>query len=158
MIKESKMSDTGMLYYCLGIEEHQHNEGLTLKQSAYATIVLKKVGMFHCNACRYHESIHGRSTKQHQQAIKHTLSGDTDGMIPVTSSRYSVNKLKLPIETAWRPWYYNGEVGGYVVGYKGVLLTTVRGAGHAVPSYQPERALLMISSFLHGKLPPSLTK
>ncbi|KAL7606260.1 hypothetical protein Lser_V15G18898 [Lactuca serriola] len=85
-------------------------------------------------------------------------SGDTDGMIPVTSSRYSVNKLKLPIETAWRPWYYNGEVGGYVVGYKGVLLTTVRGAGHAVPSYQPERALLLISSFLHGKLPPSLTK
>ncbi|XP_023773255.1 serine carboxypeptidase 1 isoform X1 [Lactuca sativa] len=85
-------------------------------------------------------------------------SGDTDGMIPVTSSRYFVNKLKLPIETAWRPWYYNGEVGGYVVGYKGVILTTVRGAGHAVPSYQPERVLLLISSFLHGKLPPSLAE
>ncbi|KAL7604256.1 hypothetical protein Lser_V15G18899 [Lactuca serriola] len=85
-------------------------------------------------------------------------SGDTDGRVPVTSSRYSVNKLKLPVETAWRPWYYNKEVGGYVVGYKGVILTTVRGAGHAVPSYQPERALLLISSFLHGKLPPSLAK
>ncbi|XP_023773257.1 serine carboxypeptidase 1 isoform X1 [Lactuca sativa] len=85
-------------------------------------------------------------------------SGDTDGIVPVTSSRYSINKLKLPVESAWRPWYYNKEVGGYVVGYKGAVLTTVRGAGHAVPSYQPERALLMISSFLEGKLPPSLTE
>ncbi|KAI3767368.1 hypothetical protein L2E82_17463 [Cichorium intybus] len=85
-------------------------------------------------------------------------SGDIDGMIPVTSTRYSVNKLKLPVETAWRPWYYNKEVGGYVVGYKGVVLTTVRGAGHTVPSYQSERALVMISSFLQGKLPPSFTE
>ncbi|KAL7606256.1 hypothetical protein Lser_V15G18896 [Lactuca serriola] len=84
-------------------------------------------------------------------------SGDTDGRVPVTSSRYSVNKLKLPVATSWRPWYYNKEVGGYVVGYKGVVLTTVRGAGHTVPSYQPERALQMISSFLEGKLPPTFT-
>ncbi|KAJ9567502.1 hypothetical protein OSB04_003468 [Centaurea solstitialis] len=77
-------------------------------------------------------------------------SGDIDGRVPVTSSRYSINRLKLPVETAWRPWYYNEEVGGYVVGYKGVVLTTVRGAGHTVPSYQPERALVMISSFLLG--------
>ncbi|KAL2457467.1 Serine carboxypeptidase-like 40 [Forsythia ovata] len=46
-------------------------------------------------------------------------------------------------------------VGGYVVQYKGLTLLTVRGAGHTVPSYQPERALTVISSFLHGKLPPS---
>lgn len=82
-------------------------------------------------------------------------SGDIDGRVPITSSRYSVNTLKLPVETAWQPWYSNNEVGGYVVGYKGVVLTTVRGAGHTVPEYQPERALLMISSFLQGKLPPS---
>ncbi|KAA8528565.1 hypothetical protein F0562_035920 [Nyssa sinensis] len=82
-------------------------------------------------------------------------SGDTDGRIPITSSRYSINILKLSVETAWRPWYSNNEVGGYVVGYKGVTLTTVRGAGHTVPSYQPERALTMISSFLQGRLPPS---
>ncbi|XP_076940259.1 serine carboxypeptidase 1-like [Bidens hawaiensis] len=86
-------------------------------------------------------------------------SGDTDGRVPVTSSRYSVNKLKLPVETAWRPWYCNKEVGGYVVGYKkGVVLITVRGAGHMVPSHQPERALAMISSFLIGNLPPYLTE
>lgn len=48
------------------------------------------------------------------------------------------------------------QVGGYVAGYKGGLtFATVRGAGHMVPSYQPKRALTLISSFLLGKqLPP----
>ncbi|GMI78514.1 serine carboxypeptidase-like 40 [Hibiscus trionum] len=83
-------------------------------------------------------------------------SGDTDGRVPVTSSRYAIKSLELPVETAWRPWYSNSEVGGYVVGYKGMVFTTVRGAGHTVPSYQPERALTMITSFLQGKLPPGV--
>lgn len=38
--------------------------------------------------------------------------------------------------------------------YKGVLFMTIRGAGHEVPSYQPERSLTMFSSFIEGKLPP----
>ncbi|XP_061355887.1 serine carboxypeptidase 1-like [Gastrolobium bilobum] len=84
-------------------------------------------------------------------------SGDTDGRVPITSSRYSVNAMKLPVETEWRPWYSGNEVGGYVVGYKGLTLVTVRGAGHTVPSYQPQRALTMISFFLRGELPPKLT-
>ncbi|KAE8659088.1 Serine carboxypeptidase II-3 [Hibiscus syriacus] len=81
-------------------------------------------------------------------------SGDTDGRVPVTSSRYAIKTLQLPVETAWQSWYSESEVGGYVVGYNGVVFTTVRGAGHMVPSYQPARALTMITSFLQGKLPP----
>ncbi|XP_024969719.1 serine carboxypeptidase II-3-like [Cynara cardunculus var. scolymus] len=104
------------------------------------------------NRAEVQEALHVRNTSWTH------CGGDIDGRVPVTSSRYSVNRLKLPIETAWRPWYYNEEVGGYVVGYKGVVLTTVRGAGHTVPSYQPERALVMISSFLQGKLPPPSTE
>ncbi|KAJ1396950.1 Serine carboxypeptidase, serine active site [Sesbania bispinosa] len=81
-------------------------------------------------------------------------SGDTDGRVPITSTRYSINTLKLPVDTTWRPWYSGNEVGGYVVGYKGLTFVTVRGAGHMVPSYQPQRALTMISFFLRGELPP----
>ncbi|KAL4580953.1 hypothetical protein LXL04_017159 [Taraxacum kok-saghyz] len=81
-------------------------------------------------------------------------SGDTDARVPITASRYSINTLNLPIETAWRPWYLNKEVGGYLEAYKGLLLITVRGAGHTVPSYQPQRALTLFSSFLGGVLPP----
>ncbi|KAI9193810.1 hypothetical protein LWI28_000366 [Acer negundo] len=81
-------------------------------------------------------------------------SGDIDAAVPVTSSRYSISSLNLQIKTPWYPWYTNNEVGGYAVEYKGVTFVTVRGAGHLVPSYQPERALHMISSFLQGTLPP----
>ncbi|XP_038984500.1 serine carboxypeptidase 1-like [Phoenix dactylifera] len=82
-------------------------------------------------------------------------SGDQDSVVPVTSTRYSIDMLGLDIESSWRPWYTDSEVGGYVVGYKGLTFATVRGAGHMVPSDQPERSLTMISSFLEGKLPPT---
>ncbi|GJN31651.1 hypothetical protein PR202_gb20072 [Eleusine coracana subsp. coracana] len=63
--------------------------------------------------------------------------------------------LGLKINSSWRPWYSDdNEVGGYVVGYDGLVFATVRGAGHMVPTYQPQRALTLFSSFLQGKLPP----
>ncbi|KAF8405073.1 hypothetical protein HHK36_009970 [Tetracentron sinense] len=109
----------------------------------------KNYVLSYLNLAEVQRALHANATTWYD------CSGDIDGRLPVTSSRYSVNSLKLPIETAWRPWYTNNEVGGYVVAYKGVIFATVRGAGHLVPSYQPERALTMISSFLQGRLPPS---
>ncbi|WCJ35376.1 Serine carboxypeptidase 1 [Euphorbia peplus] len=82
-------------------------------------------------------------------------SGDVDSVVPITSTRYAINTFKLPVTTAWHPWYSNNEVGGYAEEYKGLTFITVRGSGHTVPSYQPERALIMIASFLQGTLPPS---
>ena len=32
-------------------------------------------------------------------------SGDIDGRVPVTSTKYSINKMKLSIKTAWHPWF-----------------------------------------------------
>ncbi|KAI8545880.1 hypothetical protein RHMOL_Rhmol07G0071800 [Rhododendron molle] len=86
------------------------------------------------------------------------FSGDTDGRVPVTSTKYSLNKMKLPVKTAWYPWFLNGEVGGYTEVYKGDLtFVTVRGAGHQVPSYSPLRALSLISHFLAGTTLPNST-
>ncbi|KAL5992720.1 hypothetical protein ACLOJK_013639 [Asimina triloba] len=82
-------------------------------------------------------------------------SGDVDTACPITGTKYFIHKLGYAVDTPWRDWYSQNEVGGYVVKYKGLVLVTVRGAGHLVPSYQPSRALTMISSFLQGVLPPS---
>ncbi|AES71590.2 putative carboxypeptidase D [Medicago truncatula] len=90
-----------------------------------------------------------------QVQFHYCINGDTDARVPVTTSRYAINTLKLPINASWRPWYSGKEIGGYVVGYKGLTFVTVRGAGHLVPSWQPERALTMISSFLYGSLLPT---
>ncbi|KAE8674743.1 hypothetical protein F3Y22_tig00111718pilonHSYRG00018 [Hibiscus syriacus] len=38
-------------------------------------------------------------------------SGDTDGRVPVTSSRFAIKTLQLPVETAWQPWYSASEFG-----------------------------------------------
>lgn len=37
-------------------------------------------------------------------------SGDTDAIIPVTSTRYSINALKLPTIKPWHAWYDDGQV------------------------------------------------
>ncbi|TXG54526.1 hypothetical protein EZV62_019782 [Acer yangbiense] len=87
------------------------------------------------------------------------FSGDTDGRVPVTSTKYSINKMKLDVKTAWHAWYLGGEVGGFTQVYKGDLtFATVRGAGHQVPSYQPKRALSLIWHFLGGSPLPDTTR
>ncbi|XP_078170709.1 serine carboxypeptidase II-3-like [Carex rostrata] len=83
-------------------------------------------------------------------------SGDVDGRVPVTSTRYSLNELQLPVKIPWGAWYLNNEVGGYSTTYEGNLtLVTVRGAGHEVPSYQPPRGLSLVQYFLEGKQLPT---
>lgn len=92
-------------------------------------------------------------------------SGDTDGRVPVTSTRYSINAMKLrPREKrgkardwgGWRAWYYKEQVAGWVVEYEeGLTLVTVRGAGHQVPVFAPDRSLSLVLHFLAGQPLPS---
>ncbi|CAN1744582.1 Serine carboxypeptidase-like 35 [Linum perenne] len=83
-------------------------------------------------------------------------SGDTDGRVPVTSTRYSVNSMELEVEEEWRAWFNNGQVGGWVETYKGgMVLATVRGAGHQVPVLAPQQSLSLFSHFLSATSLPS---
>ncbi|RVX08469.1 Serine carboxypeptidase-like 31 [Vitis vinifera] len=98
-------------------------------------------------------------------------SGDTDGRVPVLSTRYCLSTLKLPITRAWRPWYHQQqvlckkrmlltvsikpyEVSGWFQEYKGLTFATFRGAGHAVPVFKPSESLAFFSAFLQGESPP----
>lgn len=38
------------------------------------------------------------------------FSGDTDAVVPVTATRYSIDALKLPTITNWYAWNDNGKV------------------------------------------------
>ncbi|KAF7147596.1 hypothetical protein RHSIM_Rhsim03G0257500 [Rhododendron simsii] len=83
-------------------------------------------------------------------------SGDTDSVVPVTATRFSLSHLNLTVKTAWYPWYSGSQVGGWTEVYKGLTFATVRGAGHEVPQFQPKRAFLLFQSFLQGReLPKS---
>ncbi|GJM87115.1 hypothetical protein PR202_ga03039 [Eleusine coracana subsp. coracana] len=79
------------------------------------------------------------------------FSGDTDSVVPVTATRFSISHLGLKIKTRWYPWYSAGQVGGWSEVYEGLTFATVRGAGHEVPLFQPRRAFRMFQSFLAGE-------
>ncbi|GJT47683.1 ribonuclease H-like domain, reverse transcriptase, RNA-dependent DNA polymerase [Tanacetum coccineum] len=49
MEEKFKMSDLGLLAYYLGIEVTQTNGDISIKQSAYASKILKEAGMLDCN-------------------------------------------------------------------------------------------------------------
>ncbi|XP_058097887.1 serine carboxypeptidase-like 34 isoform X2 [Magnolia sinica] len=81
-------------------------------------------------------------------------SGDTDGRIPVTATRYTLNKLGLNITEDWNAWYNHQEVGGFTIVYDGLAFVTLRGAGHQVPTFVPKRARQLIKHFLANKQLP----
>ncbi|KAL5774546.1 hypothetical protein ACOSP7_012103 [Xanthoceras sorbifolium] len=83
-------------------------------------------------------------------------SGDTDGRVPVLSTRYSLNALGLPITKSWRPWYHEKQVSGWYQEYDGLTFATFRGAGHAVPCFKPSESLALFSAFLSGQSLPSM--
>ncbi|XP_043703638.1 serine carboxypeptidase-like 25 [Telopea speciosissima] len=83
------------------------------------------------------------------------FSGDADGVVPVTATKYSLAQLNLTTKTPWYPWYLNNQVGGWTEIYEGLTFATVRGAGHEVPSTRPKEGFQLIKSFLRGApLPP----
>ncbi|KAK4371528.1 hypothetical protein RND71_011003 [Anisodus tanguticus] len=82
------------------------------------------------------------------------FSGDTDSVVPVTATRYSIDALKLPTITNWYPWYDNKKVGGWSQIYKGLTLVTITGAGHEVPLHRPRQAFILLRSFLENKPMP----
>ena len=82
------------------------------------------------------------------------FSGTEDGVIPTLGTLRWINKLGFNIETKWKQWKVNNQVAGYVQKYKeGLVVVTVKGAGHMVPQDQRESAFKMVSSFLDGVLP-----
>ncbi|XP_043725917.1 serine carboxypeptidase-like 40 [Telopea speciosissima] len=84
-------------------------------------------------------------------------SGDIDFIVPVTCTKTSLKRLNLKEKFPWYAWNSSSETGGLFVEYEeGLTFATVRGAGHMVPSYQPERALMLIKYFLDGVPLPAL--
>ncbi|CAH9055133.1 unnamed protein product [Cuscuta epithymum] len=83
------------------------------------------------------------------------FSGDTDSVVPVTATRYSIDALELPTITNWYPWYDNGKVGGWSQIYKGLSLVTVTGAGHEVPLHRPRQSFILLRSYLENRPMPS---
>lgn len=53
---------------------------------------------------------HMHSKSDHGLWSNDLSSGDTDSVVPLTATRYSLDALKLPTITNWYPWYDNKKV------------------------------------------------
>ncbi|KAF8043691.1 hypothetical protein BT93_A1872 [Corymbia citriodora subsp. variegata] len=83
-------------------------------------------------------------------------SGDQDAAIPLLGTRTLVNNLakELGLNTTvpYRVWFEQKQVAGWTQVYGDILsYATVRGSSHEVPFSQPERSLVLFSSFLGGR-------
>eukprot|EP01087_Luapelamoeba_hula_P011741 TRINITY_DN3232_c0_g1_i1.p1 TRINITY_DN3232_c0_g1~~TRINITY_DN3232_c0_g1_i1.p1 ORF type:complete len:485 (-),score=39.37 TRINITY_DN3232_c0_g1_i1:169-1563(-) len=99
-------------------------------------------------------------------SLRHThriaiYSGDVDSCVPFMGTQACVDSLDLPVVNPWRAWFVNDQVAGYVkvlagqVGSPSLSYVTIKNAGHMVPTYQPEAALVFFSAFLAAKPLPS---
>ncbi|KAH9108908.1 hypothetical protein AeMF1_015951 [Aphanomyces euteiches] len=81
-------------------------------------------------------------------------SGDADSNTNfIGTQRWLTSEgLKLPVVSPWKGWFGpDDQLAGYTQGYKGLTFTTVKGAGHMVPSTRPLHALYLIECFIHGE-------
>ena len=82
------------------------------------------------------------------------FSGTEDGVLPTLGTMRWINKLGFTIETKWKQWKIGDQIAGYVQKYKeGLVIVTVKGAGHMVPQDQRASAYKMVTAFIDGVLP-----
>ena len=82
------------------------------------------------------------------------FSGTEDGVLPTLGTMRWINKLGFTIDTKWKQWNVGDQVAGYVQSYKeGLVIVTVKGAGHMVPQDQRASAYNMVTAFFNGVLP-----
>ena len=69
----------------------------------------------------------------------------------MSHARFVENDLQLKVVSAYEPWTVGEVIGGLSKRFeKNVLYTTVRGAGHMVPTDKPAAALKIFNEFLLG--------
>ena len=83
------------------------------------------------------------------------FSGIDDGVVSTLRTMRWINKLNLTVEKKWKQYYDdNNQVCGYAQKYKeGLVIVTVKGAGHMVPQDKRAAAYKMFSSFIKAILP-----
>eukprot|EP01006_Ploeotia_vitrea_P027775 TRINITY_DN60541_c0_g2_i1.p1 TRINITY_DN60541_c0_g2~~TRINITY_DN60541_c0_g2_i1.p1 ORF type:complete len:502 (+),score=22.48 TRINITY_DN60541_c0_g2_i1:25-1506(+) len=93
------------------------------------------------------------SSAPHQLRIL-VYSGDVDvATCPHPYAQLCLMGLKRAVKKSWTPWVMREQTAGYVEVYDKYTYTTVKGAGHEVPLFQPLAASHLVSSFIAGEFP-----
>ncbi|KAI3723687.1 hypothetical protein L2E82_35443 [Cichorium intybus] len=98
----------------------------------------------------YHKKL---SSKNCQSLI---MSGDHDMTFPYVGVEQWIASLNLDVEIPWKPFYIDGQVGGYETKYVqndySLTYATVKGAGHLVPYYKPKETIVLTERWLSSQI------
>ncbi|WJX49224.1 sinapoylglucose--choline O-sinapoyltransferase [Trifolium repens] len=76
-------------------------------------------------------------------------SGDHDLVVPFMSTQAWIRALNYSIFDDWRPWFVNGQVGGYTRTYSNQMtFATVKGSGHMAPDDTPEQCFSIFTKWI----------
>ena len=107
------------------------------------------------------DSIHLYNTTllEHPEVKQWLLSGTEDGVISTIGTMRWINKIGFKVDKNWTQWKAKNQVSGYVQTYQeGLVLVTIKGAGHMAPQDSRLEAKFVLDSFLKGVLPSELNK
>ncbi|PWA35969.1 serine carboxypeptidase-like 16 [Artemisia annua] len=80
------------------------------------------------------------------------FSGDHDMTFPYVGVEKWISALNLGLDSPWKPFYVDAQVGGYEMAYAHndfyLTYATVKGAGHSVTHYKPKEAMALLKKWL----------
>ena len=75
-------------------------------------------------------------------------NGDLDLSCDFLGDERFVDQLGYKVTDKYKLWRVGGRIAGFVKRYEGITFTTIRGAGHFVPTDQPEAGLAVLKELL----------
>jgi serine carboxypeptidase-like clade I len=77
-------------------------------------------------------------------------SGDTDGAVPTVGTQNWIAELDWKVSEHWRPYYVNGQIGGFLEGRddQKFIFATVHGAGHMAPQWKRAETYHLVFNFI----------
>ncbi|XP_047069495.1 serine carboxypeptidase-like 19 [Lolium rigidum] len=95
------------------------------------------------SSIKYHRNV----TANGYRAL--VYSGDHDAIVPHLGTQAWVRSLGFPVVDDWRAWHLHGQSAGFTISYaNNMTFTTIKGAGHTAPQYEPERCFAMFSRWI----------
>ena len=137
----------------LYFDEFLNDEKVKTKLQAESSITWAQ-----CNGINYEM---GQSIQFYNETMRQfpgvrvwVFSGTEDGVLSTLGTMRWIHKLNFTIEKEWSQYKVDDQVGGFAQKYQeGLVIVTVKGAGHMVPQDQRASAYKMYSSFIKGVLP-----
>ncbi|XP_043720778.1 serine carboxypeptidase-like 13, partial [Telopea speciosissima] len=95
------------------------------------------------SSVKYHVNL---SKKGYRSLI---YSGDHDMVASFLATQAWIKSLNYSIVDEWRPWFVDGQVGGYTRTYSNhMTYATVKGGGHEATAYKPKESFAMFKRWM----------